>query len=167
MFLTEWDGLRTDEHAHRVIVVGATNRPGDFDEAVLRRMPVKLRVGVPNAVERAQILRIILRSDRSLDAATLDRLPLSQIGQVCDGYTGSDLRELCKEAAMVAVRTRLAAERAGSADAGGDEPALCLHAAHFYQAMGVVGANSTFVRGTKFLNGMGDVPHFPHPKGLD
>lgn len=170
VFLTEWDGLRTDERAHRVIVVGATNRPGDVDDAVLRRMPVKLRVGSPNPQERAQILSIILRKDRSLDRGAVAALPLKEIGVMCDGYTGSDLRELCKEAAMAAVREQVAEERRAAGAASPLQPApkvpaLLLRAPHFYAAMAVVGSNASFVRNHRAQ--AGHLPHFPLPSGLD
>ncbi len=37
VFMTQWDGLRTDEA--KVMVLGATNRPYDLDPAIQRRLP--------------------------------------------------------------------------------------------------------------------------------
>lgn len=37
-FMINWDGLRTN-NTERVIVLAATNRPFDLDEAVIRRLP--------------------------------------------------------------------------------------------------------------------------------
>ena len=42
-FMQAWDGLLTDCHAN-VIVLGATNRRKELDEAVLRRFAVQLEV---------------------------------------------------------------------------------------------------------------------------
>jgi SpoVK/Ycf46/Vps4 family AAA+-type ATPase len=45
-FMTLWDGFASDRGA-RVVVVGATNRPGDVDRAILRRMPRIVHVDLP------------------------------------------------------------------------------------------------------------------------
>jgi len=37
-FMVNWDGLRTKEQ-ERILVLGATNRPYDLDDAVIRRFP--------------------------------------------------------------------------------------------------------------------------------
>jgi len=37
-FMMHWDGLTTQER-ERVLVLAATNRPFDLDEAVIRRLP--------------------------------------------------------------------------------------------------------------------------------
>lgn len=57
-FMQEMDGLRTPSSGgggkgnERVIVVGATNRPFDLDDAVLRRLPRRLLVDLPGKEER-------------------------------------------------------------------------------------------------------------------
>eukprot|EP01061_Rhynchopus_euleeides_P008696 TRINITY_DN17843_c0_g1_i1.p1 TRINITY_DN17843_c0_g1~~TRINITY_DN17843_c0_g1_i1.p1 ORF type:complete len:366 (+),score=116.36 TRINITY_DN17843_c0_g1_i1:84-1181(+) len=136
VFMTEWDGLTTSNET--VVVVGATNRPGAIDEAALRRMPVKLKVDFPNAAAREQILRITLAKDPSILPEVVDSLPLSKIAQQCQGYSGSDLHELCKEAALQAVRS---ANGAFAHDAP-----LPLKHSHFAAAQTVVGANHNFTR---------------------
>jgi SpoVK/Ycf46/Vps4 family AAA+-type ATPase len=50
-FMSMWDGLKTKEN-ERVIVMAATNRPFDLDDAVLRRMPRRLLVDLPDAENR-------------------------------------------------------------------------------------------------------------------
>jgi ATP-dependent Zn protease len=54
-FMSAWDGLRTKEK-DRVLVMGATNRPQDLDEAVVRRMPRRLMVDLPDARSRCVVV---------------------------------------------------------------------------------------------------------------
>jgi ATPase family AAA domain-containing protein 1 len=95
VFLSEWDGLMTHSHSP-VIVLGATNRAADIDPAFLRRMPLKIKVAEPDAVAREDILRCILRNEGTLS----DCINLSTIAELLEGFTGSDLRELCRLAGI-------------------------------------------------------------------
>jgi ATPase family AAA domain-containing protein 1 len=45
-FMSLWDGLITDPNCV-VIVMGATNRPRDLDQAIQRRMPSMFHIGLP------------------------------------------------------------------------------------------------------------------------
>ncbi|XP_026883558.2 ATPase family AAA domain-containing protein 1-A [Electrophorus electricus] len=97
-FMSLWDGLETGANT-QVMVMGATNRPQDVDPAILRRMPTTFHVGLPNTAQRQQILRLILSGENLSRAVNL-----SELAEQTDGYSGSDLRELCREAAMYRVR---------------------------------------------------------------
>ncbi|PHT46323.1 hypothetical protein CQW23_15481 [Capsicum baccatum] len=61
-FMVHWDGLRTKD-TERVLVLAATNRPFDLDEAVIRRLPRRLMVNLPDAPNRAKILKVILAKE--------------------------------------------------------------------------------------------------------
>lgn len=50
-FMQEMDGLKSSREDN-VIVIGATNRPFDLDDAVLRRLPRRLLVDLPGEKER-------------------------------------------------------------------------------------------------------------------
>jgi PREDICTED: similar to no mitochondrial derivative CG5395-PA len=79
--------------------MGATNRVSDVDPAILRRMPAMYKIGLPNLEMRKQILRLILERE------TLNtNVDLYYIVQATEGFSGSDLRELCRGAAMRRVR---------------------------------------------------------------
>lgn len=80
-------------------MLGATNRPNDIDSAILRRMPKRYAVGLPNPMQRKKILDIML-TDVKLDKS----FDLEKIISRTDGLSGSDLKEACRGAAMQPVR---------------------------------------------------------------
>ena len=55
-----WDGLLSG--TDRILVLGATNRPNDIDSAILRRMPKRFAVGLPDLQQRIRILSLVLPS---------------------------------------------------------------------------------------------------------
>jgi SpoVK/Ycf46/Vps4 family AAA+-type ATPase len=91
--MQEWDGLRTT--TDRVVVIASTNRPFDLDEAVLRRLPRRILVDLPDAKTREEILSVSL-ADNRLDPD----VNLTQIASQLEGYTGSDIKEVCREAVV-------------------------------------------------------------------
>ncbi|KFK29023.1 hypothetical protein AALP_AA7G078600 [Arabis alpina] len=104
-FMLNWDGLRTKE-TERVLVLAATNRPFDLDEAVIRRLPRRLMVGLPDAPNRAKILNVILaKEDLSPD------IDLGGVASMTDGYSGSDLKNLCVTAAHRPIKEILEKEK--------------------------------------------------------
>ncbi|KAK4049848.1 mitochondrial dynamin GTPase Msp1 [Microbotryomycetes sp. JL201] len=97
-FMTLWDGLSTNDDT-RILVLGATNRPNDIDAAILRRMPKRFSIKLPDATQRRNILNIMLQ-DIKLDPS----FQLDQLVRRTDGMSGSDLKEVCRNAAMVPIR---------------------------------------------------------------
>jgi SpoVK/Ycf46/Vps4 family AAA+-type ATPase len=69
--LQEWDGVGGGNEG--VVVIGATNRPWTLDEAILRRMPRRLLVDLPNEEQRLEILRVWFSPDSYLVLSTSDR----------------------------------------------------------------------------------------------
>ncbi|EOY23914.1 P-loop containing nucleoside triphosphate hydrolases superfamily protein [Theobroma cacao] len=106
-FMALWDGFTTDQNA-RVMVLGATNRPTELDEAILRRFSQVFEIGRPDCNDREKILKVILKNER-VD----DNIDFDHIARLCEGYTGSDLLELCKQAAYIPLRDFLSDEKAG------------------------------------------------------
>lgn len=103
-FMANWDGLRTSQ-SNRVLVLAATNRPMDLDDAVIRRMPRRLFVDLPDAANRERILRVILQGENLVEGFAYDELAAKT-----DGYSGSDLHNLCIAAAYRPIRDFLSAE---------------------------------------------------------
>ncbi|KAJ4727660.1 AAA-type ATPase family protein [Melia azedarach] len=104
-FMVNWDGLRTKDK-ERVLVLAATNRPFDLDEAVVRRLPRRLMVNLPDAPNREKIIRVILAKEEL--APDVD---LEAIANMTDGYSGSDLKNLCVTAAHCPIREILEKEK--------------------------------------------------------
>ena len=111
-FMTR-DGFQTNEHA-RVMVLAATNRPWEVDDAILRRLPRSFEVGLPDYAQRVDILSVILRSEPLAPGflGPAPNAPVFQIARATERYSGSDLKELCKQAAYGPIRDLLRAEAA-------------------------------------------------------
>ena len=95
--LTSIDGL---ESLERVIVLAATNRPDILDDALLRtgRFDRLLYVGPPDAAARLGILKVHTRR------MPLEGVSLETLSERTEGFVGSDIASLCREAAMRAIR---------------------------------------------------------------
>lgn len=103
-FMTLWDGLLNNG---RVMIIGATNRINDIDDAFLRRLPKRFLVSLPNIEQRTKILEVLL-GNTELDKANFD---LSLIAKCSGGLSGSDLKELCREAALNAAKEAMKEKR--------------------------------------------------------
>ena len=104
-FMSCWDGLRTSQ-TERVLVLAATNRPMDLDDAVLRRLSHRVLVDLPDAANREKILRIVLK-DEELE----DDFDYAELARRTEGYSGSDIRTLCTTAAQRPVHELLEQEK--------------------------------------------------------
>uniref|UniRef100_A0A0D3BYP1 ATPase AAA-type core domain-containing protein n=1 Tax=Brassica oleracea var. oleracea TaxID=109376 RepID=A0A0D3BYP1_BRAOL len=104
-FMALWDRFSTDPNA-RVMVLAATNRPSELDEAIMRRLPQAFEIGMPERKERAEILKVTLKGERVEPDIDYDHL-----ARLCEGYTGSYIFELCKKAAYFPIREILEEER--------------------------------------------------------
>jgi len=99
--LSLMDGL---SERGRVVVIGATNRPEGIDPALRRpgRFDREVEIGVPNAESRFEVLQI---HTRGMPLAS--DVNLKKIADEAYGYSGADLRALCREAALKALRRYL------------------------------------------------------------
>ncbi|KAF5800840.1 putative AAA+ ATPase domain, ATPase, AAA-type, core, AAA ATPase, AAA+ lid domain-containing protein [Helianthus annuus] len=104
-FMTHWDGLLT-KPGERILVLAATNRPFDLDEAIIRRFERRIMVGLPSVENREKILTTLLAKEQ-ID----EGLNLKEVANMTEGYTGSDLKNLCNTAAYRPVRELIQQER--------------------------------------------------------
>ncbi|KAH7373120.1 hypothetical protein KP509_17G038000 [Ceratopteris richardii] len=98
-FLIQFDGVMSNEDDH-IVVMGATNRPEEIDEAVRRRLVKRIYVPLPDLSARIDLLSKLLKGSTFF----LSCEDIECIAQNTDGYSSSDLRALCQEAAMVPIR---------------------------------------------------------------
>ena len=96
--LTAMDGLK---NRGNVIVIGATNRVDAVDPALRRpgRFDREIETGIPDVKGRKEILQVHARNMPLAEDVNLD-----QLAEITHGYTGADLANLVKEAAMTALR---------------------------------------------------------------
>nr|XP_039335035.1 ATPase family protein 2 homolog isoform X1 [Saimiri boliviensis boliviensis] len=100
--LTLMDGIGSEGSEGQVLVLGATNRPHALDAALRRpgRFDKEIEIGVPNAQDRLDILQKLLRRVPHL----LTEAELLQLANSAHGYVGADLKVLCNEAGLCALR---------------------------------------------------------------
>jgi SpoVK/Ycf46/Vps4 family AAA+-type ATPase len=105
-FLVQWDGVGTDG-ADRLLVIGATNRPAELDEAARRRLAKRIYIPLPDCPSRERLIRNLLTKqsdDQALTKWDISEKEMTQIVEATKGYSGADLTELCKDAALGPVR---------------------------------------------------------------
>lgn len=85
-----------------LLVVGATNRLGSIDTAVIRpgRMDKKVFIGLPDIEARAELFRLCLE-DRPVAP-----IEIIDLARVAEGYTCAEIVQLCDEAARIALQTK-------------------------------------------------------------
>ncbi|BAT83802.1 hypothetical protein LR48_Vigan03g062200 [Vigna angularis] len=98
-FLIQFDGV-TSNPDDIVIVIGATNKPQELDDAVLRRLVKRIYVPLPDENVRKLLLKHKLKGQ----AFSLPSRDLEKLVKETEGYSGSDLQALCEEAAMMPIR---------------------------------------------------------------
>ena len=98
-FLIQFDGVGSSEET-RVLIIGATNRPFDLDPAVIRRLPKRVYVGPFNDEEKKGFIKKIITQNK----CNITDDQYLQIAKMCNNYSNSDLKELCREAAYEPLR---------------------------------------------------------------
>eukprot|EP00347_Sterkiella_histriomuscorum_P020741 403336650 len=90
------------EAKKNVMVLAATNRPQDLDEAIRRRLEKRIYIPLPTEKGREELFKINLR-----------HIPLNEdinwqkLVDITDGYSGADISNVCRDAAMMPMRRQL------------------------------------------------------------
>lgn len=98
-FLLQFDGMGSSSE-DRVLIIGATNRPKELDEAARRRFVKRIYIPLPDAITREQLLRNLLKTHTH----SLSDRDVTKLVKATDGYSGSDLTALAREAALGPIR---------------------------------------------------------------
>ncbi|KAF9393306.1 hypothetical protein CPC16_002366 [Podila verticillata] len=99
-FLLQFDGTGSNSD-DRVLVMGATNRPQELDEAARRRFVKRIYIPLPESETRLGLLTKLLQGqDYNISAAEFQKLV-----QHTEGYSGSDMTALAKDAALGPLRS--------------------------------------------------------------
>lgn len=99
-FLVQFDGAATAS-ADRILIIGATNRPQELDEAARRRLVKRLYIPLPDAAARCTIIGTLLGAQ----AHSLTDADIQEICKQTEGYSGADVDNLCREAALGPIRS--------------------------------------------------------------
>jgi len=97
--LIQLDGLIKSSN-ERVFLLAASNLPWELDMALLRRLEKRILVSLPSVEAREDMLHKLLPVGKTAAAD----LQYHEFAQKLEGYSGSDIRLVCKEAAMKPLR---------------------------------------------------------------
>ncbi|KAI3630172.1 hypothetical protein MIR68_011607 [Amoeboaphelidium protococcarum] len=83
----------------QVMVLGATNHPWKVDDAIRRRFEKRVYIPLPGKETITELLKINLK-----DVKISDDVDLQQLAEKLDGYSGADITNVCRDAAMMPMR---------------------------------------------------------------
>jgi SpoVK/Ycf46/Vps4 family AAA+-type ATPase len=98
-FMVHLDGTGTTGQG-RVLLIGATNRPQELDDAIRRRFVKRLYIRLPEEADRESLLRVLLEKNRH----ELTDDEIKDLAKETEGFSGADLKSLSTEAAMGPIR---------------------------------------------------------------
>ncbi|KAL4238170.1 hypothetical protein ACF0H5_002882 [Mactra antiquata] len=98
-FLVQFDGV-SGSTEDKVLIMGATNRPQELDDAVLRRFSKRVYVSMPDKSTRLVLLKHLLSKHNN----PLSDREMNDLASKTEGYSGSDLNALAKDAALGPIR---------------------------------------------------------------
>lgn len=132
-FLTMMDGFEKNDNL--LMIIAATNRPEALDSAITRpgRLGSRIYVGPPDLEARKAIIL------NNMDGAPMDEaLPLDELAEMTDGYSGADMKEVCEQMKLSALTRDL-----GSGDASGNSSS---HKGYFTEKVSVADAQKALDR---------------------
>ncbi|NIO21440.1 MAG: AAA family ATPase [Candidatus Aenigmarchaeota archaeon] len=95
--LTEIEGFNTRSE-DKILLIAATNKPWDLDDAMISRFQRKVYVPLPDKSSRKRIFEIHLKG------CVLHGMTHGKLAEMSKGYSGRDIANVCREAIMFMVR---------------------------------------------------------------
>jgi len=104
--LVQMDGVGgasdSEDASKLVMVLAATNFPWDLDEALRRRLEKRIYIPLPCDVGIQALLKINLK-----DVKLGEDVSIEEVAKKLDGYSGADITNVCRDAAMQSMRRRI------------------------------------------------------------
>lgn len=97
--LQQMDGIGSGSEGGLVMVLATTNKPWDLDDALRRRLEKRIYIPLPDLEAREAAFELHLK-----DSTLGEDVEFSELARQTDSYSGSDIRLVCREAAMVGCR---------------------------------------------------------------
>ena len=98
-FLVQMDGVGSDQSG--VLILGATNVPWEIDQAMRRRFEKRVYIALPETYARSYMFRVHLGKETEHD---LSEEQFTMLGDLTEGYSGSDISVVVREALMEPLR---------------------------------------------------------------
>ena len=101
-FLVQFDGVNSNSDK-RVLVLAATNRPEDLDEAALRRLTRRIYMPLPDKVARQALFKARI-ADPKVMRQSFTEDDIENFANLTEGYSMPDLAVVIKDMAMMPIR---------------------------------------------------------------
>lgn len=98
-FLIRMDGIMANFNEKRVMILAASNKACEIDEAARRRFTKRLLISLPSAESRKSIIDKLITDQHFLTDGQFEKLV-----NLTEGFSGADVAQLCTEASMYAIR---------------------------------------------------------------
>jgi vacuolar protein-sorting-associated protein 4 len=99
--LTEMQGVGSDNEG--ILILAATNTPWSLDSAFRRRFQKRIYVGLPDSQSRILMFKKGINSDSYINC-DIEENEFRKLGELSEGYSGSDISNVIREALMVPIR---------------------------------------------------------------
>ena len=101
--MSENEELSNEELKKKIVMVlAATNHPWDLDDALRRRFEKRVYIPLPNTVGREEMFKINLKG-----VTLANDVNISELVKMTEGYSGADIANVCREAALMQMRRKL------------------------------------------------------------